>query len=86
MTIYTKHSIISASNRTKESESMAYQNHKESTRRAIAKYDAKTYKKITLRLRYDEDADIINSLEEATNNGMKAREWLRSLYGGKDGK
>lgn len=65
---------------------MAYQNYKESTRRAIAKYDAKTYKKITLRLRYDEDADIINSLEEATNNGMKAREWLRSLYGGKDGK
>lgn len=62
---------------------MAYQDHKESTRRANDKYDAKTYKRMMLRLRNDEDSDIIESLREAQANGKTNREWLREVFEGK---
>ena len=51
-------------------------------REATARYDAKTYKKILIALRIEEDADIIESLEEAKKQGLSNREWLRELYEG----
>lgn len=48
--------------------------------RANAKYDAKTYKKILLKLRIDDDADIIEAIQEAKANGINHREWLRELF------
>ncbi len=50
---------------------------------ANARYDEKTYKQINFRLRKDEDADIIESIEEAKQNGLTGREWLRELFEGK---
>ena len=38
--------------------------------------------KILIALRYEDDADIIESLEEAKENGLSNREWLRELYEG----
>lgn len=51
----------------------------EARKRATDKYDAKTYKKITMKLRLVEDADLIASFEEAQKKGMTGREWLRTL-------
>lgn len=50
---------------------------------ANARYDAKTYKKINIALRYAEDADIIRSLEKAKQKGINNREWLREIFEGK---
>lgn len=50
---------------------------------AIARYDAKTYKKIMIALRLEDDADIIASIEEAKEHGYTLRQWLRQLYEGK---
>ena len=50
------------------------------TREAIARYDAKTYKKINIALRYEDDADIIESWQKAQEKGIKNREWLRELF------
>ena len=47
---------------------------------ANARYDAKTYVQVNARLRKDEDADIIASIEEAKRNGQTIREWLRDLF------
>lgn len=47
---------------------------------ANARYDAKTYKKIGIALRLDEDADIIKSWSEAREKGINSREWLRELF------
>lgn len=57
----------------------------EAHRRAIDKYTEKTYRKINVALRFDEDADIIESLDYARDNGIKLREWLSDIfhYGGK---
>lgn len=55
----------------------------EARQAANARYDAKTYKKINIALRMEEDADLIKSLEEAQKRGMTTREWLRDLYEGK---
>ena len=49
---------------------------------ANAKYDAKTYRKINIALRKEDDADILDSLEEAKRKGLNNREWLRELYEG----
>lgn len=49
-------------------------------RDANARYDEKTYVQVNARLRKDEDADIIASIEEAKNNGQTLREWLRDLF------
>ena len=50
--------------------------------KANAKYDAKTYKKVNIALRINEDADIIKSLEEAKKKGINNREWLREIFEG----
>jgi len=50
---------------------------------ANAKYDAKTYKKINIALRIEDDADIIKDMEQAKKKGLNNREWLRGLFEGK---
>ncbi len=47
---------------------------------ANARYDEKTYKKISIAFRKDDDADIIRSIEEAKAKGISLREWVRELY------
>lgn len=47
---------------------------------AIARYHEKTYKKLNIALRLDEDADMIKSHEEAQAKGITSREWLRELF------
>ncbi len=49
---------------------------------ANARYDAKTYKTFLFKLRVDDDADIIASIEEAKEHGINKREWLRGLFEG----
>jgi DNA-directed RNA polymerase subunit L len=50
---------------------------------ANARYDAKTYKNLLFKLRVEEDADILQSIEEAKEKGINKREWLRELFEGK---
>ena len=52
----------------------------EAQRLAANKYDEKTYKKISFALRFQDDADIIESIEAAKNEGLALREWLRNIY------
>lgn len=52
----------------------------EARRNANDRYDAKTYKKIFLILRLDDDADIIGDIEDAQSNGLSLRMWLRGVY------
>lgn len=49
-------------------------------REANDRYDAKTYKKITLSLRIQDDGDIIRNIEAAQSEGLSLREWLRRLF------
>ena len=49
---------------------------------ANARYDAKTYKKVNLALRVEEDKEIIQDLERAKQNGYTSREWLEELFEG----
>lgn len=51
---------------------------------ANARYDAKTYKRYTFKLRIDDDADIIESLEKSQTQGINKREWLRELFENKE--
>lgn len=59
---------------------MAKNNHSESQREAVARYHAKTYQKLTISLRLEEDADIIKAINDAQENGISYREWLRELF------
>ena len=59
---------------------MARDNHTPAQREAVARYQAKTYRKINIALRMEEDADIIASIEEAREQGIPLREWLRELF------
>lgn len=56
----------------------------QSTFDATTKYQAKTYDKITILLRKEEDADIIKYIRDAQNEGKSSREWLRDLFRGGD--
>lgn len=47
---------------------------------ANKRYDEKTYKKINVALRLDDDADIIEDMELAKENGLSLRQWLRNLF------
>ncbi len=47
---------------------------------ANARYDAKTYKLIGIKLRVEDDAEIIKAWQEAQQKGISSREWLKSLY------
>ena len=49
-------------------------------REANDKYDEKTYTRYTIKLRTEDDRDIIESLEAARAEGLKLREWLRELF------
>lgn len=49
-------------------------------REAIERYHERTYKRVILALRLDEDADIIKDLADAQEHGISYREWLRELY------
>lgn len=59
---------------------MGKRKYTEARRNANRKYDAKTYSRVNLYLRVDDDAEIIDSLNEAKQNGISAREWLHNLY------
>ena len=54
-------------------------------REANARYDEKTYIQVNARLRKEEDADIIQSIESAKESGLSLREWLRELFDSYDG-
>ena len=58
----------------------------QSTIDATRRYAAKTYKQITIILRKEEDADIIEDREKARRDGVKNREWLREMYEAKKNK
>ena len=51
-----------------------------SKRTAIDKYDAKTYRKVLFRLRIEDDAEIIEDMDEAFSRGLNRREWLRKVF------
>lgn len=55
----------------------------ESKAEANARYDAKTYTKVMIALRVEEDADIIEAWLEAKEHGYTGREWVRQLFEGK---
>lgn len=52
----------------------------DSKRAAIDRYDAKTYRKIMLKLRIEDDADIIKDMDEAFDRGVNRREWLKGVF------
>lgn len=52
----------------------------EARSRANKAYDAKTYKKYTVLLRIDDDAKIIEDLENAKAQGLSSRQWIRKLW------
>lgn len=52
--------------------------------RATMKYREENLKQIVFPLNIHEDTDILASLEESKQHGVKRREWLRNLYDGKD--
>ena len=60
--------------------SSTYKGITEAHRKANAKYDAKTYKRYLLKLRIEDDADIIADLDKAIEQGIPKRVWLRKLY------
>lgn len=51
---------------------------------ANERFKGKTYRCILFEMRLQEDADIIASLEDAKQHGVKKMEWMRSIYEGKD--
>jgi len=52
----------------------------EAKREANARYDEKTYMQFNVRLRKEDDADIIKSIKAAQSKGQNNREWLRELF------
>jgi hypothetical protein len=52
----------------------------EARRRNNKNYDEKTYKKLGIALRLDEDAEIISALEEASQHGIKRRETISDWF------
>ena len=49
---------------------------------ANARYDAKTYRKINIAFRVEEDADLLESWEKAKAEGLTSREWIRKIFEG----
>lgn len=47
---------------------------------ANARYDSRIYKNFLFKLRIDDDADIIGSIQTAQAQGINKREWLRELF------
>lgn len=57
----------------------------ESRAEANKRYDAKTYKDVNIALRIEDDADILASIQEARDEGVTLRQWLRGLFEGSQG-
>lgn len=53
-----------------------------SKRTAIDKYDAKTYRRVTFKLRKDDDAEVIADMDEAFERGESRRTWLNKVFNG----
>lgn len=51
--------------------------------RATKKYADTHYKRYTVSLRKDEDAEIIENVKKALESGYTLTEWLRGLYEGR---
>ena len=49
-------------------------------REAIRRYDDKTYRKISIALRVDDDKRILESLDKAKSQGQTLRGWLNELF------
>lgn len=49
-------------------------------REAIERYESKIYKKYLIRLRIDEDKEIIEAFEKAKKDGRPYRELLREKF------
>lgn len=62
---------------------IAKREYTEAQAKANAKYDNATYKMYSFKLRKVDDKDIIDSIEEAKQNGINKRQWLRELFEGK---
>jgi len=52
----------------------------EAKRNANNRYDERTYKRIMIHLRLEEDADIIADIKKAREHSITYRDWLRQLY------
>ena len=52
----------------------------ESKRKAIDKYDEKTYRKVAFKLRKEDDAELIKDMDEAFARGINRRQWLKGIY------
>lgn len=58
---------------------MAYSNARS---KASHKYTQKHMKRFRMAFNRDEDADIIDSIERAKQDGVTKRQWLRDLFDG----
>ena len=47
---------------------------------ANRRYDNKTYQRLSLYLRIEDDSDILEDLELAKQNGISYRDWIRTLF------
>ena len=47
---------------------------------ANARYHEKTYRQIAVKLRKEDDADILKSIDEAKAKGISLREWVKELF------
>lgn len=54
----------------------------EAQARATREYEARTYKKELFKFRLDDDADIIESLQDAKDSGITKNEWMRAMFEG----
>lgn len=59
---------------------MRHSSSKEAQRRADEKYKSKTYKQLAIRFRKDEDADLLEALQTAHDNGISFRKTIRGWY------
>ena len=59
---------------------MTYRGYTPAQGEANARYAAKTFKKINIALRMEEDSEIIDSCQESHDHGITSREWLTDLF------
>lgn len=52
----------------------------EANRRANDKYDNKTYARLTIKFRLEDDADIIKALADAKEDGVQYRKIISEWY------
>ena len=52
----------------------------DSTKRGIAAYQERTYRKVAFSLKLDDDADMIEDWNLSKENGFKSREWVRMMF------